>query len=86
MWTTIIAFIGALVGLWKKYLSTEALYWRQKLDQTEQKGKQDVEAERLDATYRRIDQEAPKTDAAELAKDLTEKFQPRPPAEPKPKP
>ena len=84
MWTTILAVLGAVVGLWKKYLSTEALYWRQKLDQEKQKGKQDVEAERLDATYKRIDKESPITDAKDLAKDLTEKFQPRPPAPPKP--
>ena len=81
MWTTIIAVIGALVGLWKKYLSTEALYWRQKLDQEKQKGKQDVEAERLNSTYRRIDKEPPITNAKDLAKDLTDKF--KPPAPPK---
>ena len=84
MWTTILAVLGALVGLWKKYLSTEALYWRQKLDQEKQKGKQDVEAERLESTYKRIDKEPPKTDPDDLSKDLTEKFQPRPPAPPKP--
>jgi len=82
MWTTIIAVLGALVGLWKKYLSTEALYWRQKLDQEKQKGKQDVEAERLESTYRRIDKEPPKTDAAELSKDLTDKFKPPPASKP----
>lgn len=84
MVSTILAVIGMLIGLWKKFFSTEALYWRQKLDQTEQKGKQDVEAERLDSTYRRIDKEAPKTDATDLAKDLTGQFQPRPPTQPKP--
>ncbi|MDO8532596.1 MAG: hypothetical protein Q7T26_10625, partial [Dehalococcoidia bacterium] len=73
MFSAIVAVLGALVGLWKKYFSTEALYWRQKLDIEKQKGKQDVEAERLDATYRRIEGEATKGSADELAKGLTEK-------------
>jgi len=81
MWSAIAAILGVLVGIWKKYFSTESEYWRMKLDQEKQKGKQDVEAERLDATFRRIDAEPPKTDAADLAKNLSSKF---PPPQPKP--
>ena len=57
--TTIAPLIALGYGLWKKYFSPEAEFARLKAESVAKEAATKVEAERLEATFKRIDKENP---------------------------
>ena len=69
--TVAISILGVLVSLYRQFWSDSAILKRLELKLVELKARQDVEAERLRATYERIDRE-PEQSGQELADRLNE--------------
>lgn len=65
MWTAVLAALAALVTWLARYFSAEAELGRRKVETARGQGREAVEAERLRAAVRRIEQEPPAPDPAE---------------------
>lgn len=73
VWLSILAGLAAAVRWLASYFSAEARLKRKELAEERRKGKEAVEAERLDATYQRIEGEPPRS-AEETVEELNRRF------------